>query len=252
MKHNAKPSEAEEPKTPGTVRREAEEAGGVAEIYVLPQSALANKGVRRQLHLRHGHVQILGREISTSLILLALIEFIVLMGALHIAGSVGLPSETAAARGAPAHLNMTMLVFAGANLLGLLSMGLYRQGASHGLSSLLLRIGAGLFLGAAALAVLFYIMPSLALAPAELLLAFAISAVGLLATRLVGLRLLDQRAFNRRVLVLGAGHKADLLNGIRLRGGRYPFELVGFVPGEGEDVQVDQQRMVQPDLPLAQ
>ena len=252
MKHNAKTSEAETPKTPGTVGRDAEAAGGVADIYVLPQSALANKGVRRQLRLRHGHVQILGREISTSLILLALIEFIVLMGALQIAGSVGLPSDVAAARAAPAHLNMTMLVFAGANLLGLLSMGLYRQGASHGLSSLLLRIGAGLFLGAAALAVLFYVMPNLALAPGELLLAFTISAAGLLATRLVGLRLLDQRAFNRRVLVLGAGHKADLLNGIRLRGGRYPFELVGFVPGEGEDVQVDQQRVVQPDLPLAQ
>jgi sugar transferase (PEP-CTERM system associated) len=241
-----------EPDLPGGVSNEPEGPDAVAEVYVLPRSALANKGVRRQLRLRHGHVQLLGREVSTSLILLALVEFMVLMGALHLASSLGLASEPGAVRSAPQHLNITMLVFATANLLGLLSMGLYRQGVSHGLSSLLLRIVAGLVLGAAALAVLFYLMSSLALPPSELLLAFAISATGLLVTRLIGLRLLDQRAFKRRVLVLGAGRNADLLNGIRLRGGRYPFELVGFVPGEGESVKVDKQRVVQPTLPLAQ
>jgi sugar transferase (PEP-CTERM system associated) len=249
MKHNRKASEVEALEA---ARPDSEEADAVAEIYVLPRSALANKGVRRQLRLRHGHVQIFGREISTSLILLALIEFIVLMGALHLASSLGLAGTTDVARGVPTNLNVTMLVFASANLLGLLSMGLYRQGVSHGLSSLLLRIVAGLFLGTAALAVLFYLMPGLALAPSELPLAFAISGTGLLVTRLVGLRLLDQRAFKRRVLVLGAGRNADLLNEIRVREGRYPFELVGFVPGEGEAVQVDKQRLVQPDLPLAQ
>jgi sugar transferase (PEP-CTERM system associated) len=241
-----------EPDLPGGVSHEPEGPDAVAEVYVLPRSALANKGVRRQLRLRHGHVQLLGREVSTSLILLALVEFMVLMGALHLASSLGLASELGAVKSAPAHLNVTMLVFATANLLGLLSMGLYRQGVSHGLSSLLLRIVAGLVLGAAALAVLFYLMPGLALPPSQLLLAFAISAMGLLVTRLIGLRLLDQRVFKRRVLVLGAGRNADLLNGIRLRGGRYPFELVGFVPGEGESVKVDKQRVVRPDLPLAQ
>jgi len=249
MKNDAK---IRKPAPPKTVSDDAMEPGAVAEVYVLPRSALANKGVRMQLRLRHGHVQLLGREVSTALILLALLEFLVLMGALHLAGSIGLAGEWGVSRDAPVNLNITMLVFASANLLGLVSMGLYRQGVSHGLSSLLLRIVAGLFLGAAALAALFYLMPGLALAPAELLLAFAISAAGLLATRLIGLRLLDQKAFKRRVLVIGAGHNADQLNGIRLRGGRYPFELVGFVPGEGDAVQVDPQRVVQPDLPLAQ
>jgi len=230
----------------------AAEADALAEIYVLPRSALANKGVRRQLRLRHGHLQLFGRDISTSLILLALIEFVVLMGALHLAVSLGLAGEWGIVRGAPANLNVTMLVFASANLLGLLSMGLYRQGTSHGLSSLLLRIVGGLFLGAAALAALFYLMPGLALAPSELLAAFAISATGLLVTRLIGLQFLDKRVFKRRVLVIGAGQNADQLNGIRVRGGHYPFQLVGFVPGEGEAVKVDSKRVVQPDLPLAQ
>ncbi len=249
MRRNERASESK-PIEPGPIQ--PEDPNSVAEIYVLPRSALANKGVRRQLRLRHGHVQILGRDVSTSLILLALTEFIVLMGALYLAGSLGLAADAAAPSGATANLNITMFVFASANLLGLLSMGLYRQGVSHGLSSLLLRVGAGLILGAGALAIVFYLMPSLALARSELLLAFAISIVGLLATRLIGLRLLDQRAFKRRVLVLGAGRNADLLNEIRPRGDRNPFELVGFVPGEGETTQVDAQRVVKPELPLAQ
>jgi hypothetical protein len=249
MTRNTRASERE-PVEPGHIQ--PEDRDPVAEIYVLPRSALANKGVRRQLRLRHGHVQILGRDVSTSLILLALTEFIVLMGALYLAGSLGLAGEGAVVSGATADLNITMFVFAAANLLGLLSMGLYRQGISHGLSSLLLRVGAGLVLGAAALAVVFYLMPSLALSRSELLLAFAISGAGLLATRLIGLRFLDQRAFKRRVLVLGAGRNANLMNEIRLRGDRNPFELVGFVPGEGETTQVDAQRVVKPELPLAQ
>jgi len=249
MTRNTKFSEPK-PVEPGRIQPEGSDAA--AEIYVLPRSALANKGVRRQLRLRHGHVQILGRDVSTSLILLALTEFIVLMGALYLAGSIGLAGEGAVVSRATASLNITMFVFAAANLLGLLSMGLYRQGVSHGLSSLLLRVGAGLVLGAAALAVVFYLMPSLALARSELLLAFAIAGAGLIAARLIGLRLLDQRAFKRRVLVLGAGRNADLLNEIRLRGDRNPFELVGFVPGEGETRQVDAQRVVKPELPLAQ
>jgi len=249
MKRNTKTSEPK-PAEPGQIQ--PEDPDSVAEIYVLPRSALANKGVRRQLRLRHGHVQILGRDVSTSLVLLALLEFIVLMGALYLAGSVGLAAEGAAVSGATANLNITMFVFAAANLIGLLSMGLYRQGVSLGISSLLLRVGAGLALGAGALAVLFYLMPGLALARSELLLAFAIAAVGLLATRLIGLRLLDQQTFKRRVLVLGAGRNADQLNEIRPRGDRNPFELVGFVPGEGETTQVEEQRVVKLDLPLAQ
>jgi len=252
MKHSAKTREAETPKIPEATRRDAKEAGGPAEICAASPSALANKVVRRQSRLRHGHVQILGRAFPTSLILLAVTEFIVLMGALHIAGSVELVSDTAAARGTPAHLNMTMLVFAGANLLGLLSVGLYPQRASRGFNTLLLRTGAGIFLGAGALAVLFYIMASLANAPAELLLVFAISVAGLLVTRLVWPRLLCRRAVNRGVLVLGASQNADLVRGIRPCGGQSVFGIVGFVPAKRKEVQVDQKRMAQPDLPLAQ
>ena len=249
MKHDAKAGEGG---ARGVPPGDGEGPGDVAKIYTLPRSALANKGARRQLRLRHGHVQLLGRDVSTSLILLALIEFLVLMGALHLGGVLVLRGDAGLFSGTPAGLDTTMLVFASANLLGLLSMGLYRQGVSLGFSSLVLRIAAGLILGAAALAALFYLMPGLALPRSELLTAFALSAPGLLAARLIGLRLLDQKAFKRRVLVLGAGRNADLLNEIRLSGDRHPFELVGFVPGEGEPLQVDAKRVVQPDQSLAE
>ena len=207
-------------------------------------------GGRRSLRLRHGHIQFLGRDIPTPVILLALAEFLVLMGALYLAANLHLPGLYP--QGAVVHegLQFNALAFAAVNMVAMLSMGLYRKGARQGVTGVFLRLAGALALGAAVLAVLFYLLPDTTLGRGVMGLAFGFALVGLLATRVIGVRVLQRDAFKRRVLVLGAGRTALLFNQAWQQPDREGFEVVGFVPGPSETPQVDPERVAAPDGPL--
>jgi len=237
----------------GTKQRGEDRVQTGASMHVLPQPAWVGAGLRKSLRLRHGHIEFLGRDIATPLVLLALAEFLVLMGSLYIAVQLRFPGEpTAALATVQDNLLLKMLTFAMVNLIAMLSMGLYRKGACNGFVSTLLRLSGGLAFGAGVLAVLFYVLPGLTLGRGVLVLAFGLAVLGLLVTRFVGVRLLEMKAFRRRVLVLGAGRKASQLEEIRTREDQPPFELFGFVPGNTASFEVPPEHVVEPDLPLAQ
>jgi len=215
-----------------------------------PASSPAFPGVRRTLRLRHGHVQFLGRDIPTPVILLALAEFLVLMGALYLAVIVWFPGAVREAAVAHGGLLSNALAFAAVNMVAMLSMGLYRKGAREGLTGVFLRLAGALALGAAVLVVLFYLLPATTLDRGVMVLAFGFALGGLLATRLAGVRVLQRDAFKRRVLVLGAGRTASLFNYLRRLADREGFEVVGFVPGPGETPQIGPERLASPAGPL--
>ncbi|MFO8003712.1 TIGR03013 family XrtA/PEP-CTERM system glycosyltransferase [Thioalkalivibrio sp.] len=207
-------------------------------------------GGRRPLRLRHGHIQFLGRDIPTPVILLALAEFLVLMGALALATNLRLPGLLPATAAAHEGLQFNALAFAAVNMVAMLSMGLYRKGAREGITGVSLRLAGALALGAAVLVVLFYLLPDTTLDRSVMGLAFGFALVGLLATRVIGVRLLQQDAFKRRVLVLGAGRKASLFNQEQYQDDREGFEVVGFVAGPSETPQIDPERVAVPAGPL--
>ena len=216
-----------------------------------PQASTpAFPGMRRTLRLRHGHVQFLGRDIPTPVILLALAEFLILMGALYLAVIVWFPGTGREAAVAHGGQLSNALAFAAVNMVAMLSMGLYRKGAREGLTGVFLRLAGALAFGAAVLAVLFFLLPDTTLDRGVMALAFGLALAGLLATRLVGVRVLQRDAFKRRVLVLGAGRTASLFNFLRRVADREGFEVVGFVPGPGETPRIDPERVARPAGPL--
>jgi sugar transferase (PEP-CTERM system associated) len=130
-------------------------------------------------------------------------------------------------------------------------MGLYRRGMRDSLVQLILRLVGAFALGGVMLAVLFYVMPNLFLGRGVLVVAAGLAFCGIVLTRLVGVRLLHLDAFKRRVLVLGAGSTASLFSRLRRRSDRLGFELTGFIPQKNEAPQVDPERIVALDTPLA-
>jgi len=216
-----------------------------------PQASTpAFPGMRRTLRLRHGHVQFLGRDIPTPVILLALAEFLILMGALYLAVIVWFPGTGREAAVAHGGQLSNALAFAAVNMVAMLSMGLYRKGAREGLTGVFLRLAGALAFGAAVLAVLFFLLPDTTLDRGVMALAFGLALAGLLATRLVGVRVLQRDAFKRRVLVLGAGRTASLFNFLRRVADREGFEVVAFVPGPGETPRIESERVARPAGPL--
>ncbi len=222
-----------------------------ADLHVLPLPMAAPPRGRQSLRFRHGHLQLLGRDISSSMVLLALSEFLVLLVAFEVALRIWLSSGIGAAAG-PGEPVQAFTLFAAVNVAAMLSMGLYRRGAGHTLSSTLLRLAGALILGAAVLAGLFYLLPQASVGRGALAVAFALAFLGLLMTRFIGVRLLELDTFRRQVLVLGAGHNAELINRIPHRKGRHGFIVAGFVPGPTEARVVNAGRFIDPELPLAQ
>ncbi|HSO99952.1 MAG TPA: TIGR03013 family XrtA/PEP-CTERM system glycosyltransferase [Thioalkalivibrio sp.] len=221
-------------------------------VAVLPLLEDGRRRKNRGMRLRHSHIQLLGRDISTPLVLLALAEAVVLILAFYLAVQLRFPQGAAAAPGMFDGLALKLALFASVNMLAMLSMGLYRRGFRDSVLDVVLRVLGAFVLGAALLAALFYVFPSLFFGRGVLILAGGLAFAGVLATRLLGVRFLDLDAFKRRVLVLGAGNTASMFKRLRRRSDQRGFELTGFVAQLNENRQVDPAYLVKLDQPLDQ
>jgi sugar transferase (PEP-CTERM system associated) len=87
-------------------------------------------------------------------------------------------------------------------------------------------------------------MPAIDLGRGALISSSLIAFAGLAVTRFVFLRSVGDVMFRRRILSFGAGEKAASLTHIRLRADLRRFDLVGFVPSEGDHRSVDADRVI--------
>jgi sugar transferase (PEP-CTERM system associated) len=131
------------------------------------------------------------------------------------------------------------------------AMGLYQAHSREGLVGQWARMVTATGLGGVALAVAFYAVPQAHVGRGVLLIALGL---GLLATALarwlVG-SLVTHDALRQRVLVLGAGRNANLLNNrMRRKADRRGFELVGFVPMGEASADVDAELWLDPGARL--
>ncbi len=203
---------------------------------------------RRKGRLRHGHVQLLGRDVPTSLLTLALVEAVVLMAAFLVAVQLRFPEG--AVPGFYEVLSIKLGLFVAVNLVAMLCMGLYRRGLSGSLADTTVRVMGAFLLGAVLLAALFYIFPSLFFGRGVLVLAGILAFAGVIVTRLLAGQLLGLNALKRHVLVLGSGKTASLFNQICERNDNHNFELVNFAVQGNEACVVDSAALVRLDRPL--
>lgn len=134
------------------------------------------------------------------------------------------------------------LGFGAAVIVGLTSVGLYQPKQRLTAEGVLVRIGVALGLAAVFLSV-FNLFFSAGVGGALWALSFAISLSVLALTRLIFARFVGNDAFGRRVLVFGAGQRAARLLKLRRRSDRRGFSIVGFVPSEGDNEVVRDERV---------
>lgn len=132
--------------------------------------------------------------------------------------------------------------YAGVILSALVSMGLYRTRTRYTGFEIIARVVASFALGGIGLALMFYVFPVLYMGRGVLAIALIVSFSGLVASRLIFLKVVDENIFRRRVLVLGTGQKATLLTRLRRKSDQRTFKIVGFVSHPDEV-----QHLVEPD-----
>lgn len=137
--------------------------------------------------------------------------------------------------------------------LAMASFGLYQTYVRHNRWDLLLRLVLSFAFAGIALVVGYYLLPSAYIGRGVLALSLGLAFVGILAWRLLARRFAYWDGFKRRVLVLGAGQNASLINSaLRRRADRQSFTVVGYVELDGQASEVPAHQRLRADDGLAE
>ena len=142
------------------------------------------------------------------------------------------------------------VIFAIFGLVCLMAVGLYSTRQRNHASSRAVRVIIAYASATAVSAFLYYLLPEIGIGRRTLVVAAGLALIGSLALRLIGVRLLDEQLFKRRVLVFGAGRRAANLLALRRRSDTRGFHLVAFVAAEGDEIVVPTERLTRrpPDI----
>ena len=165
--------------------------------------------------------------IPNAVFLLALLDFVLLIASGELGWSVrahqiGIDSGVLADRWMP------LLIFAGLVQLAMIAVGVYGSDALRSMRYATARLLVAISLGIIALSVVYFLLPGHTLWRSNLFYAMFIAMALLVFIRILLGGLLGTAVFRRRVLVLGAGDRAERLRqlGERIEAG---FVIVGFV-----------------------
>ncbi len=128
------------------------------------------------------------------------------------------------------------------------AFGLYQMHVRHNRLDFLLRLGLSFAFGSVALLVLYYLVPQTYIGRGIMALALAMGLIAVASARLILLHVFRTDMLRQRILVIGAGENAQLINTrLRRNADRRSFVVVGFVPIPGHQVLVSDALRIDPD-----
>ena len=171
--------------------------------------------------------------IRTPLLLMAVIELLIPFSSVYVAALIVFGDlalfEEALGPLVPKAATVSVVI-----LVSLISMGLYQLNQRIYFREAAVRVLVGLVIGSAALAVIFYSIPSMTLSPEITGLAVVYALALLLIVRYYFVRNVDENIFRRRTLIYGAGERADSISDLRRRADRRGFKIVGRISAPGD------------------
>jgi sugar transferase (PEP-CTERM system associated) len=133
------------------------------------------------------------------------------------------------------------------------AFGLYQVHVRHNRMDFVLRIALSFAFGGIGLVVLYYLIPQTYIGRGVLAMSLAIGLVAVVLARVLSIHVFRADVLKQRVLILGAGKNADLINSrMRRQSDRRSFVVVGFVPVAGHPVMVAEDLLLQPQNGLAE
>ena len=182
--------------------------------------------------------------LKVPIVLLALIEGALLFFAPYFAVAIRRGPEAAAGATQSGVLWPAALVFAVFGLVSLIAVGLYTMRQRTGRTGMALRVIAAVMNAVVLSAMVFYLLPELAIGRGTIGLTALVAVASCIITRLLFERVVDQDTFKRRVLVYGAGRRAGSLLQLRRRSDQRGFKLLGFMATEGDEVSPSENRLI--------
>jgi sugar transferase (PEP-CTERM system associated) len=172
-------------------------------------------------------VRLFKHYVPHAVLLLGLLDFILLLCAAEAgwvlrAQQIGMAVGTASERAAP------LLSFATSLLVAMIAVGVYGVEALQSLRFAVARLIVAISLGVIFLSVLYFLIPGMTLWRSNSLYAMMFAFLFLITLRIVLGSMIGGEAFKRRLIVLGAGARADRIRQLEQRRGS-GFLVVGYI-----------------------
>jgi sugar transferase (PEP-CTERM system associated) len=136
------------------------------------------------------------------------------------------------------------LLFAGVLVTMMYSVGLYHGEALSKLSGVAVRLAVAFFLGLIILLLAFYVLPGLTIWRSVMLPGMVVGFALIIVVRSFAPRVLDMSAFKRRVLIIGCGERAAMIEKLEDEPRSFGFTCCGFVEMPGETRVVSDHNVV--------
>lgn len=108
----------------------------------------------------------------------------------------------------------------------------------------ILRFGASIGLSMTVLAIIFYTFPNVSVNRSQMFFTVCVSLVFIAAVRALHYRISDHDATRNRVVVLGTGKRASMVQQLRRKADTYGIKLTGFLYIGGENPLVDEEKTI--------
>ncbi len=143
------------------------------------------------------------------------------------------------------------LTFAAVFSFVMFAVGLYNKEHMRDFGTILSRLVFSFFFGFAALALIYFVVPGLAIWRSAVGIGIGFSFVGIVGFRWLYLRIAEVDGLKRRILVLGVGARAARIDNLERTNRSVGYRCVGFVPLSDHSIQIDERRDIWGNLRLA-
>lgn len=148
-------------------------------------------------------------------------------------------------------INIIAIIYSFVMMLSMVALGHYKthQDISASIfAGTVVRVFISLFLGSMVLVILFYMLPGIYMGRGFQLIALMLSFIGIIFVRLYFLQTIDTQNIKRKILVMGAGHRANTL--IEEKGGVQDgmrYQIVGYLALQNEEIAVPEDQVLNID-----
>ena len=146
---------------------------------------------------------------------------------------------------------LNAFVFSVVILLGFIAAGLYQARLREGGLGFLLRLTAAYLLGIVGISVIFYVIPNLFLGRGIIAITIGLSFSIIILLRYI-IYHIDPEVFKKRILVIGAGKRANTLTELRRKSDKFGFTILGFTHFRGEEDFVNPEKVLNLNVPLVE
>jgi len=196
------------------------------------------------------HVRLFRHYLHVPYLVLGLLDLLVLITAFYIAVFFQYFGHLPMLKEAWTYVLPSALAYGGINMLVMVALAVHQSKLEEGLTGMMLRTILGLIISLPVAFLAAYLVPDYfwylggeGVVTSASVFAFLLLGIG----RSVFFQLVGTNTFRRRVLVLGTGERAlQLQQDLKSPLDRKGFNLVGFLPGNDNHAQIDEEQLIRP------